>query len=659
MTAKLSSVGTLDLPLPKITMTLVVRNEEDIIEQNIRFHHACGVDSFIVMDNLSVDRTAEILNSLSSEIPIDYIYQPLDIYDQTRWVTEMARRAATDHCADWVINSDADEFWVESTGDLKSFLNDLPEATSALTVHRRNALVDFNTSESGGSHPETSVYFESSSLNIFGNALRPKVLRRATSEVEADPGDHDIGDVIGNVNTTQGRLFILHFPYRSFETYQEKIRLGGDALHRNQSLAPSTGAVWRAHRKLLDDGGLRDFWASLAKTPSQLLKAEQSGQVGKETTLRDFFATNADMMRSHSASEATSRFVEGTREIVATFLKETTEKLEAIPPEKQRGFPMLYNMPAHLNGAREHLREMESLTTGAHVPTLCQAFPKMRDAYSLFPQNKLFRVFLKDLLQNLNRSEAERLRADCANKRVILFTSCHQRRSNAEAAIATFADLDRDLYHPIILLGSMEIIPEERTPLSFAYDGQELRVPVPDVYEDLHRKLFYAYMILDLLTQPAMVIKLDDDLLLEDPERFESTLDHVAGQNSPVAGRLVGSTIHENQLHGWHFQKCNDPVVETRGYQFPLPKRYPAGGYGYVLKQDGLSACSYMYLAMKAFFSMRAIGLEDAYVGHALYAVNGDAVNLSDPKTLLCFPGLTTRERARIDAMDTTGNQNS
>ena len=93
-----------------------------------------------------------------------------------------------------------------------------------------------------------------------------------------------------------------------------------------------------------------------------------------------------------------------------------------------------------------------------------------------------------------------------------MFTSCHQRRSNAEAAIATFADLDRDLYHPIILLGSMEIIPEERTPLSFAYDGQELRVPVPDVYEDLHRKLFYAYMILDLLTQPAMVIKLDDDV---------------------------------------------------------------------------------------------------------------------------------------------------
>ena len=45
----------------RLVMTLKVRDEEDVIEDNLRFHGAMGVDFFIVMDNGSVDRTPEIL----------------------------------------------------------------------------------------------------------------------------------------------------------------------------------------------------------------------------------------------------------------------------------------------------------------------------------------------------------------------------------------------------------------------------------------------------------------------------------------------------------------------------------------------------------------------------------------------------------------------
>jgi glycosyltransferase involved in cell wall biosynthesis len=44
-----------------LVMTLKVRDEEDVIEDNLRFHRALGVDFFVVMDNGSVDRTPEIL----------------------------------------------------------------------------------------------------------------------------------------------------------------------------------------------------------------------------------------------------------------------------------------------------------------------------------------------------------------------------------------------------------------------------------------------------------------------------------------------------------------------------------------------------------------------------------------------------------------------
>ena len=53
-----------DAPRVKLAMTLIVRNEADIIEDNLRYHRAQGVDFFIVLDNGSTDGTLEILESL-------------------------------------------------------------------------------------------------------------------------------------------------------------------------------------------------------------------------------------------------------------------------------------------------------------------------------------------------------------------------------------------------------------------------------------------------------------------------------------------------------------------------------------------------------------------------------------------------------------------
>ena len=35
---------------PKLIMTLLVKNEEDILEENLCFHKAMGVDGFIITD---------------------------------------------------------------------------------------------------------------------------------------------------------------------------------------------------------------------------------------------------------------------------------------------------------------------------------------------------------------------------------------------------------------------------------------------------------------------------------------------------------------------------------------------------------------------------------------------------------------------------------
>lgn len=234
-------------------------------------------------------------------------------------------------------------------------------------------------------------------------------------------------------------------------------------------------------------------------------------------------------------------------------------------------------------------------------------------------------------------------------RRVILHTSCHPRLTATQETIASFAPLDGE-YHHIILLGAPNGASpsEDDTPLGFAYDGQILQVPSPDNYESLHRKLFYAYMLFDLLTEPELLVKIDDNILLKDAPAFASCIDDVAGQGAEYAGRRVGSQRHDSQWHGWHIGKCADPLIEARGYQYPLPRDYAAGGHGYVLGPKGLAACSYMYLAMKEFFIMRAVGLEDACVGHAAYAQELELLDLSNLQNQLTLQGLTTKERERL-----------
>lgn len=151
-------------------------------------------------------------------------------------------------------------------------------------------------------------------------------------------------------------------------------------------------------------------------------------------------------------------------------------------------------------------------------------------------------------------------------------------------------------------------------------------------------------MIFDLIAEPKFVVKIDDNIQMGNDDEFNALMTKLTEENVVYAGRVVGAQQHKTQWHGWHLSKCTDPLVETRGYQYPLPRKYAAGGYGYILGCKGLAACSYMYLAMKEFFAMRAVGLEDACVGHAAYAEEIELYNVSTEKNLLALPGLVSFE---------------
>ena len=121
----------------KIVMTLLVRNEEDILDAHLSFHRTAGVDLVLAIDNDSDDSTPDILASHARDGFVDVSRETGDL-QQADWVTTLARRAATEFGADWVINSDADEFYWPRGGTLKDVFAAVPARYGVVRGMLRN-----------------------------------------------------------------------------------------------------------------------------------------------------------------------------------------------------------------------------------------------------------------------------------------------------------------------------------------------------------------------------------------------------------------------------------------------------------------------------------------------------------------------------------------
>ena len=127
----------------KLVMTLLVRDEADLLPIHLEHHLAQGVDFFLITDNGSRDATPAIAAEAVACGLARLIHEPADTYEQSRWVTRMARLAAEEHGADWVIHSDADEFWIsrQPGQTVREAIAALPSGCSRLSVPRWNAVI--------------------------------------------------------------------------------------------------------------------------------------------------------------------------------------------------------------------------------------------------------------------------------------------------------------------------------------------------------------------------------------------------------------------------------------------------------------------------------------------------------------------------------------
>lgn len=268
----------------RIVLTLLVRDEIDVAAATIEHHLAAGVDLVVATDNGSRDGTVEVLESYRDAGVLELHHEPAQDYEQSRWVTRMARRAATAHGADWVLNADADEF-VWPPERLRSALAAVDPAHGALELLRRNLVADPRLP--GGGWVRRLVVRDTRSLSPRGRPIGPKAYHRGDPDVVVAQGNHHVEGPRLGPYSPEHPLEILHVPDRGFAQYERKIRNGGSAYAANHRLDRDVGWHWREDYDRLLTGRLADEYAARQLTPEALGTGLATGLLERDERLRD------------------------------------------------------------------------------------------------------------------------------------------------------------------------------------------------------------------------------------------------------------------------------------------------------------------------------------------------------------------------------------
>ena len=269
----------------KLIMTLLVRDEIDIIKQNIEFHFANGVDFIIATDNGSVDGTREVLLEYQNRGRLELINEISQDYSQAEWVNRMGNLAFKKYKASFVFHCDADEFWFSSSGNLKNEIKNSRE--DVLMVNIANVLLeDKNGEESFPADMRYAVIKPLESLNLERDSINnnlylfrypPKVIFRKNFKVIQ--GNHDVLGVIRANKRFSSDIIIYHYPVRSKKHFFQKIINGGSSYLANKKLNKKIGWHWRRWYDAYNDGVLEREYCKL------ILKKEEVKLLVKDKTI--------------------------------------------------------------------------------------------------------------------------------------------------------------------------------------------------------------------------------------------------------------------------------------------------------------------------------------------------------------------------------------
>ena len=234
----------------KLVETVMLRDEVDVIDAQISYHLSSGVDFVIAIDHDSRDGTSDILESYARDGHLVRIPKAGKMQESV-WRTEMARLAATEYGADWVLNTDADEFWMARDGGLlREVFAAIPERFGVVWALTRH-FVPRPENEPHFADRMTVRVSTTAPVNDPTSPYRPhaKVAHRADPSIVVRYGAHLVSSRLNPLSDWY-LADVLHFPYRSLEQYLRKSlrRAHGDLPLGQYVRAAEASAQGRAER---------------------------------------------------------------------------------------------------------------------------------------------------------------------------------------------------------------------------------------------------------------------------------------------------------------------------------------------------------------------------------------------------------------------------
>lgn len=280
-----------------IVMTIVLRNEAEIIRETITHYLDQGIDRVIAIDNGSTDGTSDILDDFVRAGVAEVILRTGG-FDQASWGSELVRLARDRHAPDWVIAPDSDEFIVAPGGEtLAAHLARHP-AAQVIECHRVNL---FPTREDflAGRWRDAPLYrsrLVAQQPNAFHDAATPsafpyflygallKVIFRPAHFKSLMKGAHLV-ELDPPARRAQTGLVMWHVPMRQPDRFAAAIERRIPVLDRERHMLNLSNHYRRWARMLRDaqarGAGIEAVLPDILPDAAQMAEFAQAGIVAR------------------------------------------------------------------------------------------------------------------------------------------------------------------------------------------------------------------------------------------------------------------------------------------------------------------------------------------------------------------------------------------